>query len=80
MIQPLPSDILFKHSPDAGHSTCICSRCSKRIGEDQVPLRVWTTNEKDEVDENSQEYRYCEECQEGMGIKHYKNYDNLEDI
>lgn len=50
------TDKLFQDSPDAGWPECICSRCGGRIGEDEMPLRVF-------VDEGKGgEYRYCEGC------------------
>lgn len=62
------TDKSFKDSPQAGDSNCICSRCGKQITEDQVPIRVYTTNEKNEVDENSEEYRFCDACQQKEGF------------
>jgi len=62
------SDKLFSDSPYAGELECICSRCAEIIQDDEVPIRMWTQNEKGEVDENSQEYRFCERCQEKSGI------------
>jgi hypothetical protein len=61
----LDTDKLFTDSPDAGTPACICSRCGQKIGEDEVPLRMWTTNETDgEVYTESKEYRYCTKCQD----------------
>lgn len=68
MIQIQDTDKLFKDSPDAGSDDCLCSRCSNKINEGEVPVRIWTTNEHDEVDENSMEYRYCENCQTKSGM------------
>lgn len=67
-IEILESDRGFKDSPDAGHPDCICSRCGGPTYEDEFLIRAWTTNEKGEVDENSEEIRYCTKCQEAMGV------------
>lgn len=55
-------DKLFSDSPMAGDLDCLCSRCGEIIQEEEVPIRMWTTNENGEVDDNSQEYRFCEKC------------------
>lgn len=55
-------DKLFSDSPNAGDINCVRSRCGEIIQEDEVPVRMWTTNEKGEVDDKSQEYRFCENC------------------
>lgn len=78
MIKPLETDKLFDDSPDTGWPECICSRCSQVIGENECPIRCWTVNEKNEVDSNSKEYRYCEKCSEGMGLVFLKTYDEYE--
>lgn len=69
MIKVEANDRIFADSPDAGWPECICSRCGKMITEDEIPLRLWTTNNDGEMDENSMEYRYCNRCQERSGIK-----------
>ena len=52
----LGSDALFGDSPDVGMVECICSRCGKKITEDETLLRAF-------VDEGKKgEYRYCENC------------------
>jgi hypothetical protein len=71
-LQPLETDKLFDDSPDTGHKDCICSRCAAQIQNNEHAMRVWTTNNSDRVDENSQEYRYCELCMTG------KKYFNCE--
>jgi len=71
MIQPLPTDTSYRHSPDAGDPDCLCSRCAGRILEHEGPLRMYTTNGAGEVDENSEEYRYCEKCMAACGIISY---------
>lgn len=59
----LSTDRYFSDSPDMGHPECICSRCSKPIGEDDPPpVRCFTQNEKGEVDEQSKELRFCHSC------------------
>ncbi len=68
MIQVQETDIPFALSHDAGHPDCKCSRCSKLITEDQCPIRMLTTNEEGEPDENSLEYRYCEPCMKEAGL------------
>lgn len=67
---PRPTDTVFDDSPDTGHPTCICSRCSQRIQEEEMAIRVWTKNEHGEMDEESKEYRYCELCMTGK--KYFK--------
>lgn len=62
------TDKVFKDSPDSGHPDCKCSRCGGQIKEDECPIRCWTQNDEGEVDENSQEYRYCEKCLVKAGI------------
>jgi hypothetical protein len=57
-----------RNSPNTGHPDCICSRCGSVITENQVPIRMWDTNQQGNVDEQSLEYRYCEKCQESAGL------------
>lgn len=62
MIEILSTDRLFPDSPDAGEVDCICSRCGGEIPEETVPLRAF-------VEEgHGGEYRFCDYCQERMGI------------
>ncbi len=49
----LDTDRAFTTSPDAGDPECLCSRCGKPIGEDEVPIRAWNGN---------LEYRYHQAC------------------
>jgi hypothetical protein len=56
------TDRLFFDSPDKGDPTCLCSRCLQPIGEDDLALRAWPQ------DGSNGEFRYCEACQEEMGI------------
>jgi hypothetical protein len=35
------SDTVFEDSPDAGEPTCLCSRCGRVIGEDDMPVRAY---------------------------------------
>ena len=51
----LPTDRPFLESPDAGHPTCLCSRCEQIIGEEEVPVRVWP-------EDVSYEYRFHQNC------------------
>lgn len=66
VLTPRDTDEVFDISPDTGHPLCICSRCKSRIQELETCIRVLTTNDKGEVDENSKEYRYCEQCTTGV--------------
>ncbi len=68
MIQPLPTDTQYDDSPDTGWPECTCSRCNKMITDEEVPIRIWDTDDNGEVTEGSKEYRYCEACQEKSGI------------
>ena len=53
---PLPGDIFFFHSPDAGQPDCLCSRCGKKIEEWQSPcFRMFAKLDKTE-------YRYHWGC------------------
>ncbi len=65
-MDPRPGDKLFKESPMCGHPSCVCSRCGEKIMAGETAIRLFTTNTKGEVDENSQEYRYCEFCMSGV--------------
>ncbi len=69
MIEIRLTDILFVKSANTGDPDCFCSRCGKVIAEGEMPLRMWTTDEKGEVHAKSKEYRFCEKCQEESGIK-----------
>jgi hypothetical protein len=60
-ITVLPTDTRFRNSPFEGDPDCICSRCGKQIGEEEFALRAWPENGKSE-------YRYCDACQERMGL------------
>ena len=76
MIQIIPTDKFFYDSPDAGDSSCICSRCNKPIPEEDSPiLRVMPTDLGDYgFDPNAiggTEFRYCRKCSESMGIKYF---------
>lgn len=71
----IEQDTAFYNSPDSGMSECTCSRCGNIIQEDECPVRCWTTNDQDEVDENSMEYRYCEKCMTEAGIQIFTNDD-----
>jgi NAD-dependent SIR2 family protein deacetylase len=77
MIELEPTDQIFQDSPYAGEPECKCSRCGKMIEEEECPLRMWTTNEQGVMDDSSQEYRYCEECQKKSGIVIYNDDDIL---
>lgn len=66
-IQILPIDEPFYDSPDAGDENCFCSRCDKHIPEDEFVFRLF-------IEDENKEYRYCEECQKGMGITSCKNF------
>ncbi len=57
----LNTDAKFCNSPDAGDFACVCSRCSKEITEDQVPVRLWP-DEGADPESDWYEYRYCEKC------------------
>lgn len=67
-IEALPTDKLFKDSPDTGWPECKCSRCDKMIREHEVPLRMMPEGQ-------NAEYRYCESCMKGMGIQFESSYD-----
>lgn len=54
MLFPIETDLLFANSPDAGHPDCICSRCGEPIGEEVIPIRVFT--------DDNREYRYHPDC------------------
>lgn len=41
-----PTDRFFLDSPYPGDPECLCSRCLKLIGEDEVPIMFWTQNGK----------------------------------
>ena len=60
MIKILETDQLFTDSPDAGHPKCKCSRCLKVIGYEEMPLRVWPTDDHGKV--MNYEYRFCNNC------------------
>jgi hypothetical protein len=68
-IEVLATDKAFASSPDAGDPTCICSRCESAIGENEVPVRCFTTNEHGDVNYSSLEYRYCTPCLALMGVE-----------
>lgn len=70
-INVLPGDKEFKDSPDTGWPECICSRCSAKIKEREMPLRMLT--------ERNTEYRYCMKCQKKMGIDYGTSYNADED-
>lgn len=58
----LPTDTRFHTSPDCGDKDCICSRCLKRITEEQAPaIRVWPLKEGSNEQDGS-EYRFHIEC------------------
>jgi hypothetical protein len=60
MIDILETDQLFSDSPDTGHPDCKCSRCLKVIPEQQVPTRIWPTDDEGNV--LNYEYRFCNKC------------------
>ena len=39
----------FKDSPDAGEPACICSFCGKLLGEEEVPTRLFNTDNNTEA-------------------------------
>jgi hypothetical protein len=51
----LPSDRRFTDSPDVGDRACICSRCSRPIPENEVPIRAWPES-------GAYEYRFHARC------------------
>lgn len=57
----LPTDKSFTDSPDVGDPACLCSRCGKRIGVEEVPTRA-TLNGR-------LEYRYCDRCTGGALVE-----------
>ena len=59
MITILPTDRMFKDSPDAGDPLCICSRCLLPIGEADLPIRAFAESGRGE-------YRYHVKCQGGV--------------
>lgn len=73
------TDRFFNDSPNAGEPNCICSRCQKPIGEEELPLRVavdqqnfhptnqGVPNESADV-LNGLEFRLCEDCQKRAGF------------
>jgi hypothetical protein len=64
----LPTDELFTDSPFEGDEDCLCSRCGSQIPEEACALRAW-------VDEGrGGEYRWCDYCQEQMGIWSHDHY------
>ena len=65
VMEPREGDTQFKYSLPAGHPECFCSRCGTGIQEFETAIRLTTTNAKGQVDKNSMEYRYCEECMSG---------------
>jgi len=68
VITILPTDQRFKDSPFEGDPDCACSRCGGPIPEDACALRCF-------VDEGrGGEYRYCDYCQEQMGIWSHEHY------
>lgn len=62
----LPTDRRFTDSPDVGLPECICSRCGKPIGEDEVPIRVWPADQ-------SYEYRFHPAC---LGFQTFADHDH----
>lgn len=50
----LPGDQIFSDSPDVGTPECICSGCKEKIGEGDIPFRIWPSD--------TREYRFCEKC------------------
>ena len=68
MIEILPTDIAFESSPDAGDPECLCSRCLRSIGEEEVPLRAFG-------EDGSYEFRFCDRCQEALGFIIYRGLD-----
>ncbi|QHV99247.1 hypothetical protein [Spirosoma endbachense] len=54
-IQILPTDTLFRDSPDAGHPQCLCSRCGKKLEEWHHPIRAWP-------EKQNAEYRFHLAC------------------
>lgn len=74
-LDPLSTDKAFADSPDTGLKQCVCSRCGCQIQEFEHPIRIWTTNGKGKVDQNSLEYRYCQECT--TGIKYFYCEDDM---
>lgn len=55
MIKILLTDTKFHDSPDVGDPACLCSRCGKVIGEDEMPIRLWP-------DSGQYEYRFHPAC------------------
>jgi hypothetical protein len=62
VLQNLPTDTAFTDSPKLGSPNCICSRCSKPIGEGAVPIRIW-------ADHYTKEYKYHPYCAIGTEIE-----------
>ncbi|MEW6306767.1 MAG: hypothetical protein AB1705_25145 [Verrucomicrobiota bacterium] len=50
-----PTDLVFTESPDAGDPQCVCSRCQRRIGEEEGAVIRASASE-------STELRYCNDC------------------
>lgn len=55
---PLPTDKMFKTSPDSGHPDCICSRCGTLIDEEDMPIRIFVQQEDVPIGE----FRYHTKC------------------
>lgn len=66
MITILLSDTKFAESPLEGDPKCLCSRCHRPVGEDEFALRAWPEDGRYEI-------RFCEACQEGMGIQIFRD-------
>ena len=66
-LKPLPTDVSFTQSRDAGDPGCLCSRCLLPIGKNTAPIRLFPGNARWEL-------RYHPMC---LGFE--TNDNNLDD-
>lgn len=72
-----PTDKVFDDSADTGSSDCLCNRCGNLIMDEEMPVRLYTTNEAGKVNENSKEYRFCEYCTTGKKYFKCETFDEM---
>lgn len=61
-LRVIPTDRPFRDSPDAGESSCLCSRCGRLIEETEMPIRFWQPDAHGNPKPDSVEWRYHPAC------------------